>query len=71
MGIPRIGTEIKIINAGTGAIGCNGEIGTVTNEMSSNGIWDADAGYNVRLKNGEIWRINENANIEILRIVIQ
>lgn len=65
-GIPKVGTKIKIIDAKHGALGANGRIGIVTDRPSCAGMLAWDPGYNVDTGNGRIWRINSNAEIEIL-----
>jgi len=65
-GIPKVGTKIKIIDAKHGALGANGRIGIVTDRPSCAGMLAWDPGYNVDTGNGRIWRINLNAEIEIL-----
>lgn len=62
----KVGTEIRIINAGHGALGCNGAIGVITAEKRTNGISALTPGYNVRLAGGEIWRIHIDATVNIL-----
>ena len=61
-----IGTRIKIINAGRGALGCNGCTGVVTEDKAYDGLTQNTVGYNVRLDKGEVWRIHRNADVEIL-----
>ena len=65
-GIPKVGTRIKILNAGDGAMDANGKTGVVTTKENSDGRLDSFPGYNVEVKSGEIWRINPNAEIKIL-----
>jgi hypothetical protein len=75
---PKLGTKIRIIDAGLGATGCNRCIGIVTDEESSNGLLEHDEGYNVKIiksdnsyiskliRDGYVWRIHKDAEIEIL-----
>ena len=57
---------IKIIDAGLGAYGCNGKTGIITEAIATNGVSSDTPGYNVRLDNGEIWRIRQSAKVKIL-----
>lgn len=58
--------KIKIVDAGLGAYGCNGLTGVITNVIATNGVSSETPGYNVRLDNGEIWRIRQSAKVKIL-----
>lgn len=62
---PPIGTKIRIIDGGTGALGANNKIGIVTKKEHSNGLFACETGYNVDC-DGHIWRIKPNAKIEII-----
>lgn len=66
-GIPKVGTLIEIIDAGCGACGANRQIGRVTTKEHTSGMLSSDPGYNVELESGAVWRINPNAEIEILK----
>lgn len=55
-------------------MGCNGFIGTITNESSSNGLHKWEKGFNVKLDVGrwdknkeEIWRVRYDGEYEILK----
>lgn len=61
-----VGTKIKIIRTTNGCLGAEGMVGVVTNERSTNGMFNSDKGYNVQLDNGEVWRINSDAEVRIL-----
>ena len=61
-----VGTLIKIKNAGIGALGAKGKVGTITMNRSTAGLLETDCGYNVACDDGRIWRIALNAKIEIL-----
>lgn len=65
--IPRVGTRIEIIDTKIGCTGAIGKVGIITNEEPTNGLLKTDPGYNVKTLDGEIWRINPDAKIEILR----
>lgn len=72
----EVGTKIKIIDAGSGARGCDGRIGIITNKPSICGkIQDYD-GVNVELittsnnsyrpKEGRVWKVTLECTFEIL-----
>lgn len=61
--VPKIGTRIKIIDAGNGAYGVNGNIGVVTNKRNTDGLLETDPGYNVDI-GCKVWRINPDADVE-------
>ena len=73
-----IGTKLKIINAGTGALGCNGSIGIVTSKSSYNGLSSDTVGYNIEItaegtdtyyvQVGQVWRIHPDAEVEVLEL---
>lgn len=62
----RIGTKIEIIETRDGCRGAQGKIGVVTDRKSYNGLLENEPGYNVETSNGQIWRINQNAKVNIL-----
>lgn len=61
--VPKIGTRIKIIDAGNGAYGVNGNIGVVTNKRNTDGLLETNPGYNVDI-GCRVWRINLDADVE-------
>lgn len=67
-----IGTVIKIIDAGCGAIGANNQKAIViadpkVQEKEIAGVFSTDRGYYVKLLNNfEVWRINQDAVVEVL-----
>ena len=61
-----IGTKIKIINAGNGAYGANGEIGKVTIKESNAGLLKAENGFNVEISPNKIWRVSHHGTYEML-----
>lgn len=64
----KIGMKVLINYAGMGANGCNGKKGIVTREQPTNGLSLDYQGYNIRLESGAIWRIDRNADVEILTV---
>lgn len=62
----KVGTRIKIIECRSGCKGAEHQNGTVTNDQSNNGLFKTDPGYNVKLDNGSVWRINPDAVVEII-----
>ena len=62
----KIGTRILIKKTARGCAGAERCKGVVTEKQCTDGLLDADPGYNVELDNGEIWRINVDAEVEIL-----
>ena len=62
----KIGTKIRIIETKNGCRGAEGKIGIVTNHLSNDGLLRGDDGYNVEIAPGNVWRINEDAKVEIL-----
>lgn len=66
----KIGQEIRVINAGLGAIGCNGLVGKVTNKKSTNGLVTRK-GFNIEFKNGQIWSVNNDGQYELIERTIQ
>ena len=72
-----IGTKLKVINAGDGALGCNGCTGIVTSKECTNGIFEDDSGYNIEITDakvvdsyieaGQVWRIRNYADVEICK----
>lgn len=65
-GIPKVGTRIKIIDAGMDAHGADGLTGRVTTKEHTAGLLSSDEGYNVDTGYC-VWRISKNAEIKILR----
>ena len=65
----KVGTKILIKETDFGCKGVEGKIGVVTNEPSHNGLLSFKPGYNVALKNGRVWRINPDAEVEVLEPV--
>jgi len=65
--IPEVGTRIKIINTKNGCTGAIGKIGIVTSDPHNCGLLGYKPGYNVDVLDGEIWRINPDAKIEIIK----
>lgn len=72
-----IGTKLKIIDAGNGAHGCDGCLGTVTDKTGNiclYGMLKEDEGFNVKItksNNGnalpnEIWRVNNDGKYEVI-----
>lgn len=67
-----IGTVLKIIDAGDGAMGANNQNAIVIadpklREKEISGIFSTEPGYYVKLLNNfEIWRINQDAVVEVL-----
>lgn len=61
-----IGTRILIKKTGFGCHGAEGKIGVVTDGKNNHGLYETDPGYNVAVSNGEIWRINNSAEVKIL-----
>lgn len=62
----HLGDKIEIIYPGSGAYGCQNNIGYITDKKASHGIGDTDPGINVELENGGIWRIIPEANVKRL-----
>lgn len=62
----RIGTKIEIIETRDGCRGAQGKIGVVTDRKNNMGLLENAPGYNVETSNGQIWRINPNAKVNIL-----
>ena len=60
------GTVISIINAGEGAYGANGKVGTVTKEKSNHGLREEYNGFNVKLSDNNIWRVGFGGEYTIL-----
>lgn len=60
----KIGDYIRIIDAGCGARDANGHVGTLVKGRACHGLYDTDPGINVRLENGEVWRIHSDAAVE-------
>lgn len=65
-GGPRVNTKIKIIDTKIGCLGARGRVGVVTYEDHISGLLTTDPGYNVKTTNGDVWRINPDAKIEII-----
>lgn len=70
----NIGDEIRIIDAGFGATGCNGSIGIITNRDATNGLADDMKGFNVeivqgnyRATKGEAWRVDIDGEYELIK----
>lgn len=72
--IYKVGTKLKIIDAGDGAHGCDNCKGIVTNEKRNSGISVNSDGFNILIteKNnyyselGEIWRVSADGTYEII-----
>lgn len=62
----KVGTKIKIIDAGSGAQGINGATVTVTNKNATDGIFNSRDGFNVVLKSGKVWRVNAYGKYEVI-----
>ena len=62
---PPIGTKIRIIDGGYGALCANGRIGIVTVKVSQEGLLHSNKGYNVDCGDC-VYRIRPDAKIEII-----
>lgn len=62
----KVGTRVNIIKTTIGCYGAEGLSGVVTDKESTNGLLNSHSGYNVECDNGEVWRINNEATVEIL-----
>lgn len=62
----EVGDKIKIIRTTEGCYGAEGKIGTVTNELSTNGLCDNEDGFNVDCGCGHIWKIGFESECELL-----
>lgn len=62
----KYGTRIYIARTTNGCRGAERRDGFITKEISDSGMLDSDPGYNVKVENGKIWRINPEAKIEVL-----
>jgi hypothetical protein len=61
-----VGTRIKIITTTSGCYGAEGMVGVVTSKHHTDGLLSDDPGYNVLVDNGRVWRINNDAKVEVL-----
>lgn len=72
----KIGTKLKIIEAGEGAMGCEGCEGVVTNQAHENGMFVTDEGFNVSITKAcskyppinSIWRVSKNGTYQIIGV---
>ena len=62
----KVGDKIKIIRATSGCYGAEGEIGTVTNKPSTDGLSYNRDGFNVDCGYGSVWRIGFESECELL-----
>lgn len=65
----KVGTRIFIKETGYGCKGAEGSIGVVTDKEAPNGLLSLHNGYNVELENGNVWRINPDAKVDVLEPV--
>lgn len=70
-----IGTKIRIIEAGSGAGGCNDCIGLISNRESNNGLCSYDKGINVEIIDtinktypikGSVWKVSLDCKFKVL-----
>lgn len=64
----NVGTKILIKKTCRGCWGAERKVGIVTNKPHYSGLHESKPGYNVELENGVVWRINPDAEVEILEI---
>lgn len=65
----KVGTKILIKKTCDGCRGAEGRRGVVTDKEAERGLLDFKPGYNVKLDNGRVWRINPDAKVEVLEPV--
>ena len=53
----EVGQYIQVISGGSGAYGCDGRIGFITKQDSTNGI-SGNSDFNIHLIDGCIWSVN-------------
>lgn len=70
--LPKVGTRIKIIDAGCGAYGANNKIGVVVADdvESNNGLTTPNTYFKVKLEDGVVWKISKKATYNILKSVL-
>ncbi len=61
----KVGDKIKIVRTTDGCRGAEGKIGIITNEPSTNGLYDHKEGFNVNCS-GYVWRIGFESECELL-----
>lgn len=61
------GTKVFILETTNGCRGAELREGFITDESLTSGLFAEEPGYNVHTTNGQIWRINPDAKIEILK----
>lgn len=63
----KVGTILLIKKAGSGCLGAETKVGVVTDEAADHGLTVDRPGYNVATFGmGQIWRINQDAEVKIL-----
>lgn len=62
----KVGDKIRIVKTMTGCLGVEGEIGTVTNKPSTDGLSCHKDGFNVECSDGHVWRIGSESECELL-----
>lgn len=62
----KVGDKVRVIKATSGCMGAEGSIGVVTDKKNTNGLLDYVNGFNIELKNGNIWRIGFESVCELV-----
>lgn len=62
----KVGTRIFIKETGYGCKGAERYSGVITTEHSTDGLLAKDPGFNVKLDDGRVWRINPDAKVDVL-----
>lgn len=63
----KVGTIVLIKKTCSGCLGAETKVGIVTDEPQDHGLDASRPGYNVALFGmGQIWRINQDAEVKIL-----
>lgn len=62
----KVGDKVRVIKATSGCMGAEGSIGVVTDKKNTDGLLDYVNGFNIELKNGNIWRIGFKSVCELV-----
>lgn len=62
----KVGDKVRVIKATSGCMGAEGSIGVVTDKKNTDGLLDYVNGFNIELKNGNIWRIGFESVCELV-----
>lgn len=62
----REGDKIKVITSSNGSYGAEGKIGIITNEKSNHGLLDTSEGINIKIEEGNVWRVGEGSIFQII-----